>query len=196
MKLNIFAQKSSVDVTKDDELSRKAFATQIFFAIMANLSVLGPGMGLGYPAVTSEILLRDSSLLLTSEQVSWFASITPAICPFGGPLSAYLVMKVGRKGTLLIINLISIVFWCITGFSSRSDAKIFFIEIMIARVLTGLAIGMITAPAVMYSTEVCHPKLRGRLAVLSTPFFISIGALIIYFLGYITGVWKLEINIS
>lgn len=190
MKLKFFKTHSSVDFTNNgaDVLSKKAATIQITFAMLANLSVLSPGMGLGFPAVTSEILLRDTNLVLTAEQVSWFASITPFICPLGGPLSSYCVTKFGRKGTLTIINIISIIYWIITAFSSKTNAETLFIQLMIARVLTGFTIGMITAPAMMYSTEICHPKLRGRLAVLSTPFFIAIGALLIYFFGYLTGV--------
>jgi MFS family permease len=128
--------------------------------------------------------------VLTSEQVSWFASITPLICPIGGPLSSYCVTKFGRKGTLIIINVISIIFCIVIGLSSRSDANLLFIQLMIGRVLTGLTIGMITAPSMMYSTEICNSQIRGRMAVLSAPLFISIGVLLIYFLGYITGVSK------
>lgn len=192
MKLKIFSAHSSVDLSNNESevLSKKAVAIQVLVLMMANLTVLGPGMGLGYPAVTSEILLKDKKLVLTAEQVSWFASITPFMCPFGGPLSSYLVTKFGRKGTLLVINVISIIFWTIIGFSHKTDANTLFIELMTARVLTGLAIGMTTAPAVMYSIEICHPKLRGRFAVLSAPLFISMGTLLIFFFGYITGVRK------
>jgi hypothetical protein len=42
----------------------------------------------------------------------------------------------------------------------------------------------------MYSTEISHAKLKSRLAVLSSPFFMSIGVLLVYFLGYMTGVRK------
>ena len=190
MKLNIFRAHSSVDLTKDksEVLSKKAVAIQVFIAMMANLTVLGPGMGLGFPSVTTEILLKDKEVVLTAEQVSWFASVTPFTCPLGGPLSAYLVLKVGRKGTLIIINIISIIQWTITGFSHKTDANILFIELIIARVLTGLCIGMITTPIMMFSMEICFPRIRGRLAILASPFFMTWGSLIIYFFGYTTGV--------
>lgn len=144
MKLDIFRAKSVVDFTKNESevLSRKAVAIQVFIAMLANLTVLGPGMGLAYPAVTSEILLRDQTLILTADQVSWFASITPFICPLGGPLSSYFIMKIGRKGTLIIVNIISVIFWTMIGFSHKTDANPFFIQLMVARVLTGLAVGM------------------------------------------------------
>ncbi|XP_070504408.1 facilitated trehalose transporter Tret1-like [Chironomus tepperi] len=170
---------------KSLNLDAKAKYIQIGFAMLANFSILSTGMGLGYPAITTQILAKDTTLILTESQVSWFASITAIACPFGGPITAYLTNKFGRKGTLIIIDVISIIQWIIIGFSSRSDAQILFIQLMFARVLTGLTIGMITTPAVLYSAEICHPSLRGRMTVLSTPFFVAIGILLIYLLGYL-----------
>lgn len=173
---------------KLNKLTNKAATIQYLFAFLANLSVLAPGMGMSFPAVTSEILLRDKSMVLSTNQVSWFAAITPLTCPFGGPISSYCVTTFGRKGTLIIISVISLVHWLFIGLSHKTEVNIFYIQLLIGRVLTGLCIGMITTPTVMYSTEICHPKLRSRLAVLSTPLFLSLGIGLIYLFGYLTGV--------
>lgn len=156
-------------------------------SLLASLSVLGSGMGLGYPAITSQLLLRGD-LVLTPSEVSWFASITAIVCPIGGPLSGFLCDKIGRRNTLMSINIIAIVSWIIIGFSSRIDAEVLFYQLMIARAIIGLNIGMTTAPTVMYVSEVCHPSLRGRLTLLSSPFFTAVGLLTIYFLGYLISV--------
>lgn len=143
-------------------------------------------MGLGYPSITSELLLAaDAEVKLTPSQVSWFASVTAIACPFGGPVSGVLADKLGRRNSLMLINVIAIASWMAIGLSSRDDAELFFIELMIGRALMGLVIGMVTAPAVMYSSEIAHPRLRGRLTVLSTPFFVAFGTLMAYLLGYI-----------
>lgn len=143
-------------------------------------------MGLGYPAITTELLLSaGADVKLTQSQVSWFASVTAIACPFGGPLSGILADKLGRRNTLMLVNVLAIASWLVIGFSSRDDAQLFFTELMIGRAIIGLVIGMITAPAVMYSSEIAHPKLRGRLTVLSTPFFVAFGTLVAYLLGYI-----------
>lgn len=148
--------------------------------------MLSSGIGLGFPAITTQLLLRDDAeVLLTPSQVSWFASITAIASPVGGPLSGFLADKIGRRNTLVLINLIGIVSWIVIGLSSQTDARLMFIELMIGRALIGVTIGMITTPAVMYSSEVCHQTLRGRLTVLSTPFFMAFGTLIAYLLGYL-----------
>jgi MFS family permease len=187
MKIENLNMNSELNKEEKNKSTMKANCIQIFTAMMANLSILSPGMGMAFPAITSEILLRDKLINFTASQVSWFASITPLHCPYGGPLSSYLVTKVGRKGALLVINILSMIHWTIAGFSS-SDPSILFIQLLIARLITGFTIGAATTPSVMYSTEISNPKLKSCLAVLSAPFFLSNGALLIYFLGYITGV--------
>lgn len=153
---------------------------------LANLSVITTGIGLGYPSITTQLLLRDDTdVILSPSQVSWFASVTAIACPFGGPLSGFLTDKIGRRNTLMIVDIMAILSWLIIGFSSSSNEKLFFIQLMIARTMIGVAIGMITTPAVMFSSEICHPNLRGRLTILSTPFFMAFGVVVAYFLGYL-----------
>jgi MFS family permease len=148
--------------------------------------VITTGIGLGFPAITTQLLLRDDAdVILTPSQVSWFASVTAIACPFGGPFTGYLTDKIGRRNTMMVVNVIAIVSWFIIGFSSNDDAQLFFIQLMIGRAMIGVCIGMITAPAVMYSSEICHPSLRGRLTILSTPFFMAFGVVVAYFLGYL-----------
>jgi hypothetical protein len=40
----------------------------------------------------------------------------------------------------------------------------------------------------MYTSEVCHPDLRGRLTMLSSPFFTATGMVTIYFFGAVVAV--------
>lgn len=143
-------------------------------------------MGLGFPAITSQVLQRSENdvIKLNDSQISWFASVVAIVCPMGGPISGFLSDKIGRRYTLILINIVGLISWILISFTSRFDVDTFFIQLMIGRALNGLALGMITTPAVSYTAEISHPKLRGRLTVLSTPFFVSFGSLIIYLLGY------------
>ena len=183
--------KNSLETTeKSNGLTKKAAIIQYSLAFLANLSVLAPGMGMGFPAVTSEILLRDKTMVLTINQVSWFAAISPFTCPYGGPISSYCVTKFGRKGTLIIISIISLIHWLFIGLSHKTDVNIFYVQLLIGRVLAGLCIGMVTTPIVMYSKEISRTKFQDRLVVLSTPLFLSLGIGLIYLIGYLTGVRK------
>lgn len=105
------------------------------------------------------------------------------MCPFGGLLTGYLLDKIGRKMTLILVNIISVIAWGIMTFSSESNKEIMYIQLMISRVIIGLAIGMSSSPASVYSAEICHPDLRGRLTLL-TALCTGIGMLFVYLLGY------------
>lgn len=165
-------------------INHKTF--QIVISILANLSVISSGMGLGYPAITTQLLSRDDAdVALTASQISWFASITAITCPLGGPISGFLADKIGRRNTLVFINIVAIGTWLVIGFSSRESAETLFIQLMIGRAIIGVTIGMITTPSVMFVSEICHTSLRGRMTVLSTPFFIAFGMLVSYLLGYL-----------
>lgn len=151
-------------------------------ALLASMSQLPAGMGLGFPAITNQLLLKEE---FSQSQVSWFASVTAITCPMGGIISGVLCDKIGRIHTLMFTNLIAIVSWIIIGLSSRSDLEISFIELMIARTIIGFNIGMTSTANITYVAETCHPSLRGRLSIVASPFFTALGILTIYFLGYL-----------
>lgn len=179
--------RSHASNSNRDQLSfvRTKRLFQVVASLLASLSLLASGMGLGYPAITTQLLRSGSDVVFTPSQISWFASITAIVCPFGGPLSGFLSDKIGRIRTLMLTNIIAIVSWAIIGFSSQQDAGVSFVQLMAGRAIIGLNIGMTTAPTVMFVSEICHPSLRGRLTILSSPFFTAIGLLTIYFLGYL-----------
>jgi MFS family permease len=176
------SREISTEENQDEaEKAGSRHVVQVACCILANISIIASGMGLGYPAITTQLLREEMS----ETRVSWFASVTAIACPFGGPLSGYLVERFGRKGTLIVIDVLSMVSWLIIGFSSRSNQELHFIQLMIARTLIGVLIGMSTTPGVMYTSEMCDPQLRGRLTMLSSPFFTAFGMLLIYLLGYL-----------
>ncbi|XP_058447708.1 facilitated trehalose transporter Tret1-2 homolog [Malaya genurostris] len=164
--------------------NRRSDRMQLTMSILANLTVLSSGMGLGYSAITLHSLTReDNPLRLNAEQASWFASISAIACPFGGLISGYLLDRIGRKWTLTLINILSIVSWALIAVSSRTNFEQMYTQILIARVIIGLVIGLVSAPASIYSAEIATPRMRGRLTVL-TSLAIALGILIIYSFGY------------
>lgn len=59
------------------------------------------------------------------------------MCPFGGLIAGYTLDKFGRKVTLILINIISIISWTLIYCSSGTNLEILYIQLMIARVLIG-----------------------------------------------------------
>lgn len=91
--------------------------------------------------------------------------------------------KYGRKKTLYTINILSIISWAILAASSQSDKDMMFAQLMIARIIIGVCIGLSSSPSAVYSSEIAHPNLRGSVSVL-TSLMIAVGVLFIYVLGY------------
>lgn len=111
------------------------------------------------------------------------ASINAIACPFGGLLCSYVLDKYGRKKTLYTINLLSVISWGMMAMASSVDKELMFIQLLVARFIIGICIGLSSAPSAVYSAEIAHPTLRGRFSVI-TSVTIGLGILFIYVLGY------------
>lgn len=127
------------DESNDNKkLTRCAATMQILSAVTANMTLISTGMGLVHPSVAADLLLEPyDRAYLTQSQVSWFASITAIACPIGALFSGMLAELIGRKGTLIFIDVISIISWLLIAFASRSDSDFLFIQLMIARFIIG-----------------------------------------------------------
>lgn len=67
--------------------------------------------------------------------------------------------------------------------ANRVDRELMFIQLLVARFIIGICIGLSSSPSAVYSAEIAHPSLRGRISVL-TSLTIGLGVLLIYTLGY------------
>lgn len=67
--------------------------------------------------------------------------------------------------------------------ASSIDKELMFIQLLVARFIIGICIGLSSAPSAVYSAEIAHPTLRGRFSVI-TSVTIGLGVLFIYVLGY------------
>jgi len=173
-------------------LRSKAVFRQAIMVILANLAVVSGGMALGYPAITLKQLTDSAnSNALTLSQSSWFASVNAISCPLGGLLSGYLLDKIGRKKTIITINLTAILAWLVMATAYHEGNSAFFIQIMISRIIIGITTGLSSSPCGVFAAEVCHPNLRGRLT-LGTSIGTALGIFLIYTMGYfIRNDWQL-----
>lgn len=97
--------------------------------------------------------------------------------PFGCILSSY-TMRRGRKLSLLITSVLSILGWLIIYFSRTYE------QILVGRIISGFATGSASVPATVYSAEVASPAWRSTM-VTWTSVAIAIGVLIVYIFGYL-----------
>lgn len=107
---------------------------------------------------------------------SFSASLSSASTPIGCILSGILMDRIGRKKTLLITEVPSILGWLLISTASNVEM------IYCGRLLVGFGSGMVGAPARVYTSEVTQPHLRGMLAALASV-SISFGVLFQYTIG-------------
>lgn len=170
-------------VHKAHKLPRRIIFIQLMYSIIANLSILSSGMGIGFPAISLGTLEdTNHAAHLTKNEASWFASLNMLMSPIGALLCSYFLDRIGRKYTLICINIISIISWGIMGFSNRENSETMFYQLLASRIIIGIVSGLSSAPAAVYAAEIAHPTLRGRL-ILLTSFAIATGILIVYCLG-------------
>lgn len=133
-----YTDKNSSQHENDRKNSKTAAKRQILASVVANLTVLASGMGIGYPATTLSLLTDPTSIVsLTENQGSWVASINTIFSPVGGLIASYTLDKFGRKKTLIAINILSIISWFIVAFSSKTDSNLMYMEIIGARIIIG-----------------------------------------------------------
>ncbi|XP_076183385.1 trehalose transporter 1-like protein isoform X2 [Ptiloglossa arizonensis] len=147
-------------------------------SLCANSSVLGPSMAFGYSAVAlGPLMAPTSDVKIDKIQANWIATVTALGIPFGCVLSIY-TMRRGRKLSLLITSIVSFLGWLVIYFSGTYE------QILVGRVISGIATGSASVPATVYSAEVAAPKWRATM-VTWTSVFIAIGVLIVYIFGYL-----------
>lgn len=111
------------------------------------------------------------------------ASLNAIISPIGGLMVSALLDRCGRKNTLYLINVFAMAAWICKATASRTDRDQMFVQLMLARVFIGLTCGLASSPCAIYTAEISHASLRGRMSIM-TPLGIASGVLIIYIMGF------------
>lgn len=120
------------------KLRTSAAKRQWIITLLANMSILSAGMALGFPAISlSELTSPLSKTQLNSTQASWFASINTITCPLGGLLASYILDKVGRKKTMVLINVLSVVAWSLQAWADKEDTQTMYYQLLAARLIIG-----------------------------------------------------------
>ncbi|XP_034653586.1 facilitated trehalose transporter Tret1 [Drosophila subobscura] len=162
----------------------RAVRRQAMAVILANVGVLSTGMTLALPTVTLD-QLKDATepVHLNGTQASWFASVNALAAPLGGLLSGVLLDKIGRKRTLVVLNILAIVAWILLATASQTDSHSFFWQLIVSRFILGIGMGLASAPPGVYAAEISVPRTRGSL-ILGTSISVAGGITILYGIGY------------
>ena len=112
----------------------------------------------------------------SSSQASLFASSVNVGCMVGALLGGVLVDKLGRKRSIMAAALPFIGGWAWTATSKQFEF------LLIARLLVGIAVGVVSLAVPVYIAETAPPRLRGGLGALNQ-LAITIGVFSIDLLG-------------
>lgn len=175
---------------------------QVILALLSNFSSIGPSMTLGFSAVAIPTLKTT----LSQDQITWFgeyqksyatspipilfyshlvrfftaslASLAaPVGCFFSGPISD----RFGRRSAIFCINVTCFVGWLVV-YTAHSSKNHQYLLLLLGRLLTGLSLGLSSAPATVYMAEVSSLKYRGVFTMWASIFF-SLGISLVYILG-------------
>lgn len=123
----------------------------------------------------SQIKQPNEYFVLDAVEYGWIASIVNVGCIIGCLSIGYMMDKIGRKWTILVMLIPVTIGWILIIFSQN------FAMMLIGRLLTGLS-GAFTVSGPQYTSEMAEKEIRGALAIMSQVFFMA-GIVFAYSVG-------------
>ncbi|XP_689092.6 solute carrier family 2, facilitated glucose transporter member 6 [Danio rerio] len=149
----------------------------VFSAVLGNFNF---GFALVFPSPVIPQLKQgdDTRLQMNVHQISWFGSIFTLGAAAGGLSAMFLNDRVGRKISIMISGLPSVLGLLVMGSAQN------FWMLLWGRFLTGIAGGITAGSIPVYVSEISHPSVRGALG--SCPQITAVfGSLALYAFGLI-----------
>lgn len=142
--------------------------------LTGTIGAISDGMQYGWTAPVLPILDKpDSPVKITHSDHTWLESIYMCGGITGLPVTIFAVDKIGRKNSIIMSAVISLISWTLIGVADRVE------YIYVARFLTGLSGDVAFVAAPMYIAEIADQKIRGFLAGIIY-IMMLIGILVIY----------------
>ncbi|KAK3912524.1 Facilitated trehalose transporter Tret1-2-like protein [Frankliniella fusca] len=150
--------------------------------VLACCSALSFHFALGLVLAFSAVLLPqledpNSDLKISKEEASLVASVVALSVPLGSLMTAPVMEALGRVRTVQLATAPYLLGCALIALANG------FPMLVAGRFLTGVAAGTFGAnPAIVYTTEVARPELRGSLISIG-PFMVSLGTFVTYIVG-------------
>ncbi|CAH1723921.1 unnamed protein product [Aphis gossypii] len=173
----------------NDRHKYKRILSQVCAMVAQSLLMLNLGMIISVPTIVIGALHNTKEdLTLDDEQSSWIGSIMFLCQPLGCILSGCLQGVLGRKRSMLLVNVPHLAGWYLL-YSAGSP-----LMLTIASALMGIGVGFLEAPTMAYIGEIGEPNIRGILSTFATS-VIVLGHLLELFLGYMFS-WRMTMLVS
>jgi MFS transporter, SP family, arabinose:H+ symporter len=133
----------------------------LFVAVISLAAAAGGllfGLETGVVSGTERFFVAEFAL--TAKMDGWLVGCVPIGCMIGAGLAGYLSDVFGRKKVLLVAAVLffASAVWC--GLSRTA------MELMMARLMSGMGVGIASIISPLYIAEVSPPRIRGRLVAL------------------------------
>ncbi|XP_014257428.1 facilitated trehalose transporter Tret1-like [Cimex lectularius] len=137
----------------------KGIFRQYMASTAATIAVIMTGNAMGWPSPTMHLLLGpDSPVPMDTGGTSWMVSLMYFGNLFSPIPCGYIMEWIGRKKTLLFLNVLPITSWLFILFT-RTPYYLY-----LARFLAGLWLGIVYTVVPIYLGEIAEPKVRGSLS--------------------------------
>lgn len=147
---------------------------QLLAVLSSTIGAISDGMHYGWSAPFMPILEKeDSHIKISHSDVTWLESIYLIGGLAGLPVTIYCVDRLGRKWSILLAAIISLIAWILIGIADDV------IYLYIARFMTGLSGDVAFVAAPMYIAEIADKKIRGFLAGVIYVMML-VGILVVY----------------
>ncbi|XP_069699253.1 facilitated trehalose transporter Tret1-like [Periplaneta americana] len=159
-----------------------SYRKQLALAAAANIGTIASGMTFGFSAVALPAMQTSEHVPhVSDDDASWVATMASIGMPAGCLVMGPIIDKLGRKRTLMLVNVPSVIGWFLIATASSNESW-FWYQVYLGRLLTGIAVGLANTPAVVYASESLDKALRS--IVITWPSIgISLGIMIVYMLG-------------
>ncbi|CAG7834852.1 unnamed protein product [Allacma fusca] len=134
---------------------------QYLATFVANIGAFALGNALGWtsPSLPNIEERGDfNNLQANSDLATWIGSMTPLGCFFSGFVAGFLVEKIGRRWTMLVMALPFVGGWLIISFAPTPT------WMLAGRFLTGFCGGAFTLTVPVYASEISEDSIRGVLS--------------------------------
>jgi len=139
--------------------------SQILPAFIATLGAFGCGTVLAWPAVAlpkldESVCGTDCDITISKDEASFLSAVSNLGGMCVGPFAAILMLKFGKKWTMIILSVPFVVGWVLLVFANGLGM------LYTGRILTGFSGGAFGLVAPAYTTEISETSIRGALGSL------------------------------
>nr|XP_018910980.1 PREDICTED: facilitated trehalose transporter Tret1-like isoform X1 [Bemisia tabaci] len=144
----------------------RSASAQILACVIQTWLLVDLGMEMATPTLIIGALHKISAdaepLHMNDEEASWFGSISNMVFLFASLSSGFLQELIGRKGSMIVVNVPRFAGWMTLYFASSLSTM------YLAAVVMGICEGLCEASVHSYIGEIGDPRLRGTLASISS----------------------------